>query len=125
MLNGNYILKKEYPGHKPGEYLFWQNGETTWEIGEQIQIPQNQIQNREFFEPIVLGWQTGQDCWFVSLNGMVLKDVYSNELHLSLARFKNLFKSEEEALEAQKKVAELFQRLSNKQTKIKTKTKNK
>lgn len=108
-----YKLLQDMPHHKAGELLVKTNTAYVWEIGsphEQYALGAEIVENTpEWFEETFPNWVQNEQCWFLSFNGLVVRDYFDRNKHSAIARFGNLFKSAEDAEVMLEKVKQILQ----------------
>lgn len=108
-----YKLLKDMPHHKAGSLLIKTNTAYIWETGapnEQYALGAEIVENNEeWFEETFPNWVQNEPCWFLSFNGLVVRDHFDRNQHSTLARFGNLFKSAEDAELMLEKIKQVFQ----------------
>lgn len=100
---------KEMPGHSIGDVLLETNGFYMWEKLPFYTIPKEIVEQfYDFFVQENVSYNEGDKMWYISLNGIIVSDVFERKKHSSLIEFGNIFRTQQEASETNNEIKKLL-----------------
>jgi len=100
---------RDLPGHPEGDTLAEVNIYYMWEHPPHYYIPKELVENNhDFFYEINLGFEQGEDIWYVSLTGLIITEQFDERKHKALREYGNLFKTEMAAIAAKDEIEKIF-----------------
>jgi hypothetical protein len=95
-----YRLKKDFPKHNEGEYLYMNENNLYYEWLEtpNYPLPIDVVEDcSDFFEKKEIDWVCGEDIFYISSDGKIINQKFNTKSHLKLVLSKNAFKNKDNA----------------------------
>ena len=98
--NKFYKTLQNLPGHNAGDTLISAQMYYVWESDPVYTLNKEVVENfPEWFERIYPEFKNGDEIWYISFNGMIIRDEFDRTKHTSLVEFGNIFRNEKSASE--------------------------